>query len=171
MPNPAPLRVPQFKRLDLLRIFRSILISSVAIPVLIFFVFFAAGFTLLLIDLAGSGKYNNGWLEIVYAGAIFSYFGILMSTIPTIILGFPAGLVAKKYDALNGKVILVGATALGGIFLGISASFFFKSTDPEMFLWLFVVGGCGGMLNGYVFLRSVKPHFSFKGMAQKRDAP
>ena len=140
-----------------MKILRAIVISSISIPVLVFFVFLAAGLVLLVSELVGSGKYSNGWLGIVYAGAVYTYLAALISTIPTIVLGLPTSLIASKYGILNSKVILVGAAIIGGIYLGVSSLLFFKAFNLQIFLWSVLAGGCGGVLNGYVFLRAVKP--------------
>ena len=140
-----------------MKILRAIVISSISIPVLVFFVFLAAGLVLLVSELVGSGKYSNGWLGIVYAGAVYTYLAALISTIPTIVLGLPTSLIASKYGILNSKVILVGAAIIGGIYLGVSSLLFFKAFNLQIFLWSVLAGGCGGMFNGYILLRVVNP--------------
>ena len=139
------------------KILRAIVISSLSIPALVFFVFLAAGLVFLVSELVGSGKYSNGWLGIVYAGAVYTYLAALVSTIPTIVLGLPTSLIASKYGILNSRVILVGAVIIGGIYLGVSSLLFFKAFNLEIFLWSVLAGGCGGMFNGYILLRVVNP--------------
>ena len=107
------------------------------------------------------GEYNKGWLGMVYAGATYSYMAVLISSIPTIVLGWPASLMADKYGCLRKQIILLGAALLGGVFLVASGALFFKATDFLIILWLFVAGALGGLLNGGVFLRYLKPHNRF----------
>ncbi len=141
-----------------MRVLRAIAVSSLAIPALVFLVFLGAGLVVLGLELASSGKYSNGWIGIIYAGGVYACFAALLSTIPTIVIGIPASLMARKYGLLNNKTVLIGAGILGGMFLGVSAILFFETGDNvKVFLSGVAAGGIGGLLNGYVFLKYMKP--------------
>lgn len=140
-----------------MRIVKAILIASFSIPVMVFMIFLVAGIVFLVSDVVESGEYDNGWLGIVFAGSVYAYFSFLLSTAPTIVLGLPICLLAKKYGFLTRKVILVGAAVTGGLFLVVAALVFFDTVNIELITWSFVVGGVGGLINGYVFQKVKKP--------------
>lgn len=131
---------------------KSLIIAALSIPILIFIVFFGVAIVLLITELVNGRGYNNGWLGIVYGGSSFSFFALVLSTIPTIVLGIPAALLADKYNRLNRKTILIGATSLGSLFLLVFGKFYFNTFDIELLTWLVVIGALGGLFNGYVFL-------------------
>jgi hypothetical protein len=137
---------------------KAIFIASLSIPALVFLVFFGAGIVILVAEVIDSGAYDKGWLGIIFAGSAYAYFALLLSTVPTIILGLPMGLMAKKYGILNKKVIYMGAVVAGGLFLAVSDILFFKAVNIELILWSFVVGGIGGLVNGYVFSEAYEPN-------------
>ena len=141
-----------------MRILKAILIASLSMPALIFLIFFVTGIVFLVADVIDKGEYSNGWLGLVYAGSVYAYFAMLLSTIPTIVLGLPMSLIAKKYGVLNQKVIFIGAAVAGGVFLAISTILYFEAADIELFLWALLVGSAGGLLNGYVFHKNSKPN-------------
>ena len=103
-------------------------------------------------------EYNKGWLGMVYAGAVYSYFAFLISSIPTMALGWPASIIANRFGCLKKKVVLPGSALLGGMFLGVAGALFFKSSDVQIILWLSLAGAIGGLINGAVFLRFLKPN-------------
>lgn len=112
------------------------------------------------------GEYNKGWLGVVYAGAVYSYFALVLSSIPAMVLGWPAGVIADRYGYLNKKVVLPGSALLGGVFLGVVGAVLFKTIDAQVVLWLFLAGTIGGLINGIVFLRYLKPDNSFNSDAK-----
>lgn len=154
-----------------MKVLKAIIIASLSIPALVFIFFLVGGLAILVSELIQSGNYSNGWLGIVAAGAMYSYFAALLSTIPTVVFGLPISLVALRYGVLNDKVILVGAAVIGGIFLGIAALLFLKASDFQLLLWAFFAGVCGGLMNGYIFLRSMKPNTAFERDAPKAACP
>jgi hypothetical protein len=141
-----------------MKIIKAILIASLSVPALVFATFLLAGISFLVLELFEKGEYSNGWLGIVYAGSMYAYFAIPLSTVPTIVLGTPISLIAKKYGLLTKKVILVGAAITGGIFLVIAAIAFFDTINMELIGWTFIAGGIGGLINGYVFQKAKKPN-------------
>ena len=153
-----------------MRMIRAIVISSLTIPALIFVIFLGIGLVFLATTLFQSGEYNKGWFGMVYAGSAYGYFAVLLSSIPTIVLGLPASLLAKKYNLLNRQVILLGAFVLGALFLAVAGAFIFKSYSIQAFVWLFVVGGVGGLINGTVFIRQMKPNNS-SNLTGAQNAP
>lgn len=140
-----------------MRILKAILISSLSIPVLIFVIFAGVGLVFLVAMLFQEDGYNRGWLGMVYAGAMYSYFALLVSSIPTFAFGWPACLIANRFGHLNKQVVLPGSALLGGMFLGAAGALFFKSEDVQIILWLFLAGAIGGFINGAVFLRYLEP--------------
>lgn len=130
---------------------KAILIASVSIPALIFLLFSGAAIFFLVAGVIDSGAYDKGWSGVIFAGSVYAYFALLLSTAPTIILGLPMSLLARKHGVLNRKVIFTGATVAGGLFLAVSDTFLSKTVNIELFLWSFVAGGLGGLFNGYVF--------------------
>lgn len=141
-----------------MRIFKAIVISSLSIPVLVFVIFFGVGVVFMIATLIKDGEYNSGWLGMVYAGAIYGYFALLVSSVPTIAFGWPASLIANRRGHLNTKVVLPGSVLLGGVFLVVAGAIFFKSVDIQIILWLFLAGAVGGLINGAIFLRNLKPN-------------
>ena len=111
------------------------------------------------------GEYNKGWLGMVYAGAGYSYFALLVASIPTMALGWPASIIADRFGCLNKMVVLPVSALLGGLFLGVAGALLFKSSDVQSFLWLFLAGAIGGLINGAVFLRYLKPNNRFNSDA------
>lgn len=103
------------------------------------------------------GEYNKGWLGMIYAGAVYSYFALFLSSVPTMVLGWPASVVANRYDCLNKKVVLSGSALLGGIFLGVVGATLFKTVEAQVVMWLLLAGTIGGIFNGVVFLKYLKP--------------
>ena len=146
-----------------MRIIRAMVVSSLTIPAMIFVVFLGIGIVFLVVTFFQSGEYNKGWLGIVYAGSAYGYFAVLLSSVPTIALGLPASFLAKKYNLLNQQIILPGAFLLGAFFLAIAGSFIFKPYSIQVFAWLFIVGGMGGLINGVVFIRQIKPINGLQG--------
>ena len=116
------------------------------------------GFIALIITLLGGYGYNNGWLGMVYAGLIYSYYAVLLSSIPTLLLGLPISLLVKKYNVLEDRTILLGAAILGALFLSFTGMFFFDLFDKELFFFLIFIGALGGLLNGYIFKINLKPN-------------
>ncbi len=139
-----------------MKIFKAIAMSSLFIPLLVFVLYVTGGFILLVSELISYGKYDNGWIGFIYAGAMYSYFSALVSSVPTFILGLPSYLIAKKYNVLSKKLILVGAIALGGLYLSIASTVFFNVETLQGFLWLALAGSLGGLVNGLVFLKYIK---------------
>ena len=149
-----------------MRIFKALIISSLSIPVLVFVIFSGVGLVFMVAMFIHDGEYNKGWLGMVYAGAVYSYFALLVSSIPTMALGWPASIIAKRFGCLNKMVVLPVSALLGGTFLGVAGALFFKFSDVQIILWLFLAGAIGGLINGAVFLRYLKPNTAFE-----RDAP
>ena len=141
---------------------RSIIKASLTIPILILTIFSGAGIVFLVLKLLDGSEYNNDWFGIVYAGLIYAYFAVLISSIPTLVFGYPMSLLAKKHNMLNTKVILLGATTLGALFLSFAGTIFFNTFNQELFWWLAFIGALGGLLNGYVFLSRLKPNKTIK---------
>jgi hypothetical protein len=112
----------------------------------------------MVVTLLKSGEYNKGWLGMVYAGSVYGYFAILLSSIPTIVFGLPVSLLVKQYNLFNRQAILLGAFILGALFLAVAGAFIFKSYSIQVFAWLFVAGGVGGLINGAVFILQMKPN-------------
>jgi len=110
----------------LMKVIKPVLISSLAIPGAILLLFVTTGVAFLAVELVRTGGYSNGWVGLLYAGMAYAYIAALVSTIPTIVLGLPASLIARKYGVLTRKVILVVAPLLGALFLGIAGALFFK---------------------------------------------
>ena len=135
---------------------KNIVIASLSIPLLILAIFSGVGLVMLASDLIRGSEYNHGWFGIIYAGLIYSYFSLLVSSIPVIVVGLPISLIAKKYNRLNGRIILAGAGMLGALFLSISSVIFFNSFNEELICWAILIGALGGLLNGYVFFRCLK---------------
>lgn len=135
---------------------KAIVIASFSVPILVFTLFVVTGFIFLASDLS-SEKYSNGWAGLVYAGATYGYFSVLISTIPTIVLGFPAALIASKYGWLKKRYILAGAVSLGGLFLGAASTVLFKEMTMQSVFWFLLAGSVGGLINGYVFWKLIKP--------------
>jgi len=127
---------------------------------LVFLIFLGVGLVFMVATLIQDSEYNRGWLGLVYAGAVYSYFALLVSSIPTIALGWPASLIADRFSHLSKQVILPGSALLGGIFLGAAGALFFKSNDFQIIVWLFLAGAIGGLINGAVFLKYLKPNNS-----------
>ena len=150
---------------------RSIIIASLSIPILIFIIFFGIGVAFLVYGLFDGSGFSNGWFAMLYAGLIYSYLTVLMSSIPTLVLGTPAAFLAQKYNSLNAVTILVGATALGALFLPLGLSIYAKSFEADVFWWAMPVGAFGGLFNGYVFFSRLKPNKHFKADAQKAARP
>ena len=134
-----------------MRIFKALTISSLSIPVLVFVIFSGVGLVFMVVMLIKDGEYNKGWLGMVYAGAVYSCFALLVSSIPTMVLGWPASIMANRFGCLSRKVVLPGSALLGGMFLGVAGALFFKSSDVQVALWLFLAGAIGGLINGAVF--------------------
>ena len=153
-----------------MRIIRAIIIAAMTIPAFIFVLFFGVGLMIMVITLFQSGEYNKGWFGMVYAGSAYGYFAVLLSSIPTIAFGLPASFLAKKCNVLNRQVILLGAFLLGAIFLAVAGAFIFKSYSIQVFLWLFAVGGIGGLINGAVFIKQMKPNNS-SNLTGAQNAP
>lgn len=145
-----------------MRIFKAIIISSLSIPVLIFVIFSGVGLVFMVAMLIQEGEYNKGWLGMVYAGAIYGYFALLVSSIPTIALGWPVSIIANRFNYLRKQVVLPGSALVGGVFLGVAGALFFKSVNVQVILWLFLVGAVGGFINGAIFLRNMKPNNQIK---------
>lgn len=135
---------------------RSIIIASLSIPILILIIFVGIGIAILVYGLFAGSGFSNGWFGMFYAGFIYSYLTVLMSSIPTLILGTPAVFLAKKYNALNTATILIGATTLGALCLPLSWSIYSKSFDSNIVWWAMFAGALGGLFNGYVFLSRLK---------------
>ena len=93
-----------------------------------------------------------------YAGAVYAYIALLISTLPTIALGYPISLCAEKYGYLSGRVVFIGAAIIGGLFLGIASSVTIEASDAQLFIWAFIVGAVGGLFNGYIFMKQMKPN-------------
>src|SRR4030066_1033987 len=140
----------------LMKVFKPVLIAALAIPGVILSLFVTIGVAFLTIELFRTGGYSSGWVGLLYAGMAYAYIAALVSTFPTIVLGLPASLIARKYGFLTKKVIPVVASLLGALFLGIAGAVFFKKVDLEAFLWFTLIGGIGGFINGYVFLKTSK---------------
>ena len=119
------------------------------------------GVVILALELLNGKPYNNGWFGMVYAGLTYSYFAVLLSSIPTIVFGLPAILIAKKYNILNIKIILIGATVLGALFLSLGGMIY-SNFDKDFFVWSMLVGALGGLLNGYVFYSRLEPNKAIK---------
>lgn len=141
-----------------MKIIKAILIASISVPALVFSIFILAGAAFLVSELIKKGEYTNGWLGIVYAGSMYAYFAVPLSTAPTIVLGLPISLLAEKYGFLTKRVVLVGATITGGLFLVAAAIVFFETINLELIVWSFIAGGIGGLINGYVFQKAKKPN-------------
>jgi hypothetical protein len=148
-----------------MRIFKALVISSLSIPLLVFVILSGVGLVFMVVMLVKEGEYDKGWFGMVYAGAVYSYFALLLSSIPTMVLGWPASVIADRYGYLSKKVVLFGSALLGGVFLGVVGSAMFKTVDTQVVLWLFLVGTIGGLFNGVVFLRYLKPNDSFNSDA------
>ena len=148
-----------------MRIFKAIIIASLSIPVLVFVVLSGVGLVFMVSMLIKDGEYYKAWLGMVYVGAVYSYFALLVSSIPTMVLGWPASIIANRHGCLNKKVVLPGSALLGGMFLGVGGALLFKSSDVQIVLWLFLAGAVGGFINGAVFLRYLKPNNSFNSDA------
>jgi hypothetical protein len=148
-----------------MRIFKALVISSLSIPLLVFAILSGVGLVSMVVMLIQEGEYNKGWRGMFYAGAVYSYFALFLSSIPTMVLGWPASVIADRYDYLNKKVILSGSALLGGVSLGVVGSVIFKTIDAQVALWLFLAGAIGGFFNGAVFLRYLKPNNSFNSGA------
>ena len=133
-----------------------IVIASLCIPALIFILFLVAGLAYLGTALFDDGQYSTGWFGIVYAGAMYAYISVLVSAIPTVVLGLPLSLAAKKFGCLNNKVVLMGAVITGGLYLGIAAALYLETVNIQIFLLAMFLGGVGGLLNGYVFFGLAK---------------
>jgi len=144
-----------------MRIFRALVISALSIPFLVFVIFAGVAFVFMIAILVKKGEYDEGWLGIVLAGAVYGYFALLLSSIPTMVFGWPASVIAERHGYLNKKVILSGSTVLGGVFLGIVGVLLFKSLDAQLVLWMVLAGTLGGFVNRVVFLRYLKPNNSF----------
>lgn len=151
-----------------MRIFKAIIISSLSIPVLVFIIFSGVGMVFMVTTLIKDGEYNSGWLGMVYTGAIYGYFALIISSIPTIAFGWPASLIANRLGHLNKKVVLLGSVLLGSVFLSVAGAIFFNSIDVQIILWLFLTGAVGGLVNGAIFLRKMKPN-NQKKLTQKSN--
>lgn len=151
--------------------FRHIAITSLSIPILILVLFFGVSLIFLAVDLSSGSEYSNSWLGIAYAGLIYSWFAVLISSLPTIAIGLPASLVAKKNNALNAKTILLGASILGAIFLSFFGMILFNSYEIKVFIWLAFIGFFGGLFNGYIFLKVLKPNKTRNEMDATYVAP
>lgn len=134
-------------------------------------VFFGLSLTFLITNLITDLEYKNNWLGVVYAGLIYSYFAALISSIPTILLGWPASLIAQKKNALNAKTIMPGAAILGSLYLSIFGSLLFKSLEVGVLFWLACIGFGGGLFNGYIFLKSLKPNKNRNEMDSSAELP
>lgn len=141
-----------------MRIFKALLISSLSIPVLILVIFFGVGLVFMVAMFIHDGEYNKGWLGMVYGGASLSYLALLVSSIPTMVLGWPASSIANRYGYLNKEVVLPGSALLGGVFLSVAGALFVTTSDVQFVLWLILAGALGGFINGLVFLRFLKPN-------------
>lgn len=141
---------------------KAILISALTIPVIVLAFFVIIGIVFLLSELISSGSYNNGWLGLLYAGAVYGYFAVLISSIPTIVLGLPASMFARKYGYLRRGYIILGATVLGGLFLGVASILLFKTATLQSAFWFAFAGAVGGSINGYAFWKSMKPNNQIK---------
>lgn len=148
-----------------MRIFKALVISSLSIPVLVFVIFSGVGLVFMGAMFIHDGEYNKGWLGMVFAGVGYSYFALLVSSIPTMALGWPASIIANRFGCLNKMVVLPVSALLGGTFLGVAGALFFKSSDVQIALWLFLAGAIGGLINGAVFLRYLKPNNRFNSDA------
>jgi hypothetical protein len=137
---------------------KAILISALTIPIIVFTLFAITGVVVLLSDLITSGKYSSSWLGLIYAGAGYSYLSLLISSIPTIVLGLPASLIAKKYGYLTKSVVITGAYILGCIFLSSALALFSTTASVQSILWFAFAGSIGGLVNGLVFWKYLKPN-------------
>ena len=154
-----------------MRIFKALVIASLSIPVLVFAILSGVGLVFMVAMLIKDGEYNKGWLGMVYAGAMYSYFALLVSSIPTMAIGWPASLIADRFGRLSKQVVLPGAALLGGMCLGAAGALFFKTVDAQIILWLFLSGVIGGLLNGAVFMRYLKPNTAFERDCAKARSP
>lgn len=145
-----------------MRIFKALVISSLSIPVAVFVILSGVSLVFMISMLIKDGEYNKGWLGMVYGGAVYSYFALLVSSIPTMALGWPASIIANRFGCLNKRLVLPGSALLGGLFLGVAGALFFKFTDVQIVLWLFLAGAIGGLINGTIFLRYLKPNNSLE---------
>jgi len=151
-------------------VFKAILIASLSMPALVFIIFFTTGVVFMVSEAINSGEYNNGWLVIVFAGSIYAYLSLLLSTAPTIVLGLLISSLANKYGILNHKVIFAGAPVLGGLFLATAAILFFRTVDIELVMWSFIAGCVGGLFNAYVFQKVKRPNIGLQiDAAARRD--
>ena len=150
---------------------RSLIIASLSIPVLIFTIFAGIGVIFLLSSLLSGSIYNESWWGMIYAGLIYSYFAVLLSSIPTLVLGYPAALLAKKYNAFNSNVILLGSAILGLLFLSLGVAIYIKPFTIEFFWWSMLIGALGGLFNGYIFIGRLKHNNAFKRDAEKAPRP
>ena len=141
---------------------KAILISAFTIPIIVFALFAITGLVFLVEDLITSGKYSSGWLGLLYAGAGYSYLSLLISSIPTIALGLPASLIAKKYGYLTKSVVITGACILGGLFLSSALALFSTAVSVQSILWFVLAGSIGGLVNGLVFWKYLKPNNQIK---------
>jgi hypothetical protein len=141
---------------------KAILISSLAIPIIVLTLFVITGLIFFMSELISNGKYSNSWLGLLYAGAVYSYFSVLISSIPTVALGLPASLIAKKYGYLKKSYIITGATLLGGFFLGVASALLFKIVTVQSLFWFVLAGSIGGLINGFVFLKNMKHNNQIK---------
>lgn len=140
-----------------MRIFKAIVISSLSIPFLVFVIFSVVGLVFLITAQIDGNEHNNGWFGMVYAGAVYGYLALLFSGIPTIAIGWPVSLIAKRLGHLNKKVVLLGSALLGSIFLSVAGAILLKSLNAQIILWLLIAGAVGGLINGVIFLRNLKP--------------
>lgn len=145
-----------------MKIFKAIIISSLTIPVLIALTFTGIALVFLISMLIQDNEHNKGWLGMIYGGFVYSYFALLLSSIPTIVFGWPASVIANKYGYLNKQIVLPGSIMLGGLFLCGVGALFFKSIDLQVIVWLFITGAVGGFINGAVFLRYMKTNKSLQ---------
>jgi hypothetical protein len=139
-----------------MKIYKAIFLSALFVPALIFSFFIFVSVFFLGFKLFQNYEYNSGWIGIMHFGATCGFAALLVSSLPTVILGLPAILLAQKTNLLNKKSILLGAFLLGAMFLLISGSILLNNVNPNVFLWLMLAGGFGGLINGVVFIRFLK---------------
>ena len=106
------------------------------------------------------GEYSDRWLGFVNAGAAYGYIALLASSVPTLVLGWPVSLFAHRHHLLKQNIVLLGAMLLGSLYLGATGSVIFKSFNLQALLLFIAAGGIGGLINGAIFFKMIKPNTS-----------
>lgn len=159
-------------------ILKAIVMASLSIPVMIYLLFIVIGIVFFVTQLIHTGELSSNSLGMLFAGNGYAFIALIISSVPTFVLGYPISLYAHKKGFLSKKVILIGSPVIGGLYLSIASIIYITNPSLESLLWIMLIGCGGGLFNGYIFMRCLKPNNTVKFARKKhgldaaqKDAP